>query len=75
MYKRQLLDEPARALAAAFARIELRAPQVRYLSSSSARLIRDPEALRDDLAYNMSRVVDWQATLVNACLLYTSRCV
>ncbi|WP_161865897.1 malonate decarboxylase subunit epsilon [Pseudomonas yangonensis] len=62
----KLLDEPARALAAAFARIELRAPQVRYLSSSSARLIRDPEALRDDLAYNMSRVVDWQATLVNA---------
>jgi len=62
----ELLDEPARALAAAFARIELRAPQVRYLSSSSARLIRDPEALRDDLAYNMSRVVDWQATLVNA---------
>lgn len=62
----ELLDAPARALAAAFARIELRAPQVRYLSSSSARLIRDPEALRDDLAYNMSRVVDWQATLVNA---------
>jgi malonate decarboxylase epsilon subunit len=62
----ELLDEPARALAAAFARIDLRAPQVRYLSSSSARLIRDPEALRDDLAYNMSRVVDWQAALVNA---------
>lgn len=62
----ELLDEPARELAAAFAKVELRTPQVRYLSSSSARLIRDPEALRDDLAYNMSRVVDWQATLVNA---------
>ena len=61
-----LLDEPARELAAAFAKVELRAPQVRYLSGSSARLIRDPEALRDDLAYNMSRVVDWQATLVTA---------
>ena len=36
------------------------------LSGSSARLIRDPETLRDDLAYNMSRVVDWQATLVTA---------
>ncbi len=61
-----LLDAPAGELAAAFATIELRAPQVRYLSSSSARPIRDPEALRDDLAYNMSRVVDWQATLVTA---------
>ncbi|RIA35061.1 malonate decarboxylase epsilon subunit [Ectopseudomonas oleovorans] len=61
-----LLDGPARELAAAFADIELHTPQVRYLSSNSARLIRDPEALRDDLAYNMSRVVDWQATLVTA---------
>jgi len=62
----ELLDAPARELAAAFATVELRTPQVRYLSSSSARLIRDPEALRDDLACNMSRVVDWQATLVTA---------
>jgi len=61
-----LLDGPARELATAFAKIELREPQLRYLSSSSARLIRDPETLRDDLACNMSRVVDWQATLVTA---------
>ncbi|MBH3340363.1 malonate decarboxylase subunit epsilon [Pseudomonas mendocina] len=62
----ELLAAPARELAAAFVKVELRAPQVRYLSGSSARLIRDPETLRDDLAYNMSRVVDWQATLVTA---------
>lgn len=61
-----LLDEPARELAVAFADVELRTPQVRYLSSSTARLVRDPEMLRDDLACNMSRVVDWQATLVTA---------
>lgn len=61
-----LLDEPARELTAAFAKVALRVPQVRYLSGSSARLIRDPDALRDDLAHNMSRVVDWQATLVTA---------
>lgn len=61
-----LLDAPARELAEAFAGVELRTPRVRYLSSSSARLIRDPQTLRDDLAYNMSRVVDWQATLVTA---------
>jgi len=62
----ELLAAPARELAAAFAQVELRAPQVRYLSGSSARLIRDPETLRDDLAMNMSRVVDWQATLTTA---------
>ncbi|WP_296269702.1 malonate decarboxylase subunit epsilon [Pseudomonas sp. UBA6323] len=62
----ELLAAPARELAAAFAKVELRSPQVRYLSGSSARLIRDPETLRDDLAYNMSRVVEWQATLVTA---------
>ncbi|ALN21306.1 malonate decarboxylase subunit epsilon [Ectopseudomonas mendocina] len=62
----ELLDTPARELAAAFAKVEMRTPQVRYLSSSSARLIRDPGTLRDDLAMNMSRVVDWQTTLVTA---------
>lgn len=62
----ELLAAPARELAAAFAQVELRAPRVRYLSGSSARLIRDPETLRDDLAMNMSRVVDWQATLTTA---------
>lgn len=62
----ELLDTPARELAAAFAKVEMRTPQVRYLSSSSARLIRDRGTLRDDLAMNMSRVVDWQATLVTA---------
>ena len=61
-----LLAEPAAELAQAFAAVAVRAPQVRYLSSSSARLIRDPEILRDDLAFNMSRVVDWQATLATA---------
>ncbi|SHM04539.1 malonate decarboxylase subunit epsilon [Phytopseudomonas punonensis] len=62
----ELLDAPARELAGAFAKVELSAPQVRYLSGSTARLIRDAETLRDDLALNMSRVVDWQATLVTA---------
>ncbi len=62
----ELLAAPAAELAAAFAEVEMRAPQVRYLSSSSARLIREPDILRDDLARNMSRVVDWHATLGTA---------
>lgn len=61
-----LLDAPAAQLAEAFAQVELRSPALRYLSSSSARLVMDPVALRDDLAFNMCRLVDWQGTLRNA---------
>ncbi|NHW00510.1 malonate decarboxylase subunit epsilon [Stutzerimonas degradans] len=61
-----LLEQPARQLAEAFATVELRAPRLRYLSSSSARPIADPARLRDDLACNMCRVVDWHATLRTA---------
>lgn len=61
-----LLEQPARQLAEAFATVELRAPRLCYLSSSSARPIADPARLRDDLACNMCRVVDWHATLRTA---------
>ncbi|MCQ4265463.1 malonate decarboxylase subunit epsilon [Stutzerimonas stutzeri] len=61
-----LLQAPATQLAEAFANVSLRAPQIRYLSSSSARPIFDTERLRDDLAFNMCRVVDWHGTLRTA---------
>jgi len=61
-----LLEQPARQLAEAFANVSLRAPQIRYLSSSSARPIFDIDGLRDDLAFNMCRVVDWHGTLRTA---------
>ena len=61
-----LLAAPARQLAEAFAAVELRAPQIRYLSGSSARPVFDAERLRDDLAFNMCRVVDWHGTLRTA---------
>jgi len=61
-----LLDAPAAQLAEAFAAVELRRPIITYLSGSSARPIYDPQCLRDDLAGNMARVVDWRATLRNA---------
>lgn len=61
-----LLAEPAARLIEAFAVVSVQRPSVRYLSSSSARLISDPEKLRDDLACNMCRVVDWQGTLHTA---------
>ncbi len=61
-----LLDAPAAQLAEAFATVSLRAPRLRYLSGTTARPIADPERLRDDLAFNMSRVVDWHGTLRTA---------
>ncbi|MFC5694791.1 malonate decarboxylase subunit epsilon [Pseudomonas sp. GCM10022186] len=61
-----LLDEAARELAAAFAGVELRRPAIRYLSGTTARPVFEPARLRDDLAFNMCRVIDWHGTLRTA---------
>ncbi|MGP0014820.1 malonate decarboxylase subunit epsilon [Pseudomonas sp.] len=61
-----LLDEPARVLADAFAKVSMQAPRLGYLSGSSARLLRSAEQIRDDLAFNMRRVVDWRGTVQSA---------
>nr|WP_312973564.1 malonate decarboxylase subunit epsilon [Pseudomonas sp.] len=61
-----LLAEPAERLGEAFAEVVLRRPAVRYLSGSTARLLSEPEALRDDLVNNMCRVVDWAGVLRTA---------
>lgn len=61
-----LLEQPAAQLAEAFADVSLRAPRLRYLSGTSARLLMDAERLRDDLAFNMCRRIDWHATLRTA---------
>ena len=59
-----LLDAPAKVLAQAF--VPLKAPRVTYLSSTRARPIHNPLHLRDDLAFNMCRVVDWRGTVQSA---------
>ncbi|SDU66602.1 MULTISPECIES: malonate decarboxylase subunit epsilon [Pseudomonas fluorescens group] len=61
-----LLEKPAQALADAFAKVELKNPKIAYLSGSSARPVTKVEALRDDLAFNMCRVVDWRGTVQSA---------
>jgi malonate decarboxylase epsilon subunit len=61
-----LLEQPAEALAQAFAHVPLQIPTLGYLSGSRARPIRSVEPLRDDLAYNMCRVVDWRGTVQSA---------
>ena len=59
-----LLNEPAEALAQAF--VTLKTPRITYLSSTRARPIHNPEQLRDDLAFNMCRIVDWRGTVQSA---------
>ncbi|WP_416770836.1 malonate decarboxylase subunit epsilon [Pseudomonas sp. RHF3.3-3] len=61
-----LLEAPAQALAAAFAEVPMRAPCLGYLSGSSARLLRTAEQIRDDLAFNMCRLIDWRGTVQSA---------
>jgi len=61
-----LLDAPAKTLAEAFANVPLKTPALGYLSGSRARPVTNIEALRDDLAFNMCRVVDWRGTVQSA---------
>lgn len=61
-----LLEQPAQTLAAAFAKVPMHTPQIAYLSGSRARPVTQVEALRDDLAFNMCRVVDWRGTVQSA---------
>lgn len=61
-----LLQQPAGHLAAAMAEVSLKAPTIRYLSASSARPVMQAEKLREDLAFNMCRVVDWRSTVQTA---------
>lgn len=61
-----LLEAPAQRLAEAFAKVLLQSPKIGYLSGSRARPLIKPEALRDDLAFNMCRIVDWRGTVQSA---------
>ncbi|WP_295460727.1 malonate decarboxylase subunit epsilon [uncultured Pseudomonas sp.] len=58
-----LLAEAAQELNQAFAGVEMRAPRLAYLSGTSARRLVHAERLRDDLAFNMARPIEWHATL------------
>jgi malonate decarboxylase epsilon subunit len=61
-----LLERPAQQLATAMAQVAFKAPSLRYLSGTTARPILDAEALRDDLSFNMCRLIDWRDTLQTA---------
>ena len=62
----ELLSEPAQTLFDAFAKVSIQAPTVKYLSGSTARPVFTADKLRDDLAFNMCRVIDWRSTVQTA---------
>jgi malonate decarboxylase epsilon subunit len=62
----ELLSDPAHILSEAFAAVSIRAPTVKYLSGSTARPLFTADKLRDDLAFNMCRVIDWRSTVQTA---------
>ena len=62
----ELLSEPAKTLAQAFAQVSVQVPTLRYLSGSTARPVLNADKLRDDLAFNMCRVIDWRSTVQTA---------
>ncbi|WP_268798428.1 malonate decarboxylase subunit epsilon [Pseudomonas huanghezhanensis] len=62
----ELLAEPAQRLAEAFGKVSVQVPAIRYLSGSTARPVLNADKLRDDLAFNMCRVVDWRSTVQTA---------
>ena len=43
--------------------VTLKQPKIRYLSGTTARTLSRPELIGDDLAFNMSRTVDWESTI------------
>lgn len=59
----ELLSLQAKQLAASMEGLTLKQPKIRYLSGTSARTLSRPEQIGNDLAFNMSRMVDWESTI------------
>jgi malonate decarboxylase epsilon subunit len=59
----ELFNDAALKMQAAFADVTLRRPQIRFFSSSAARMLSDPALIADDLATNMARQVHWADTV------------
>ncbi|MFT4021536.1 MAG: malonate decarboxylase subunit epsilon [Acinetobacter sp.] len=59
----ELLREQAVQLEQAMQNVRFDTAKIGYISSSTARLIRDPHVIRHDLANNMARIVEWENTV------------
>jgi malonate decarboxylase epsilon subunit len=54
-----LLQSVADELTRRMATIEIKTPEVIYISNRRARALRDPHGIRDDLAMNIAHAVRW----------------
>ncbi|GGO86463.1 malonyl CoA-acyl carrier protein transacylase [Marinobacterium nitratireducens] len=54
-----LLDAQAQQMEQAFAEVAMKAPACGYVSAARARVLRQPNDIRQDLAQNMARQVHW----------------
>lgn len=59
----ELLSQQAEQLAASMEGLTFKHPKIRYLSGTTARTLSKPEQIGEDLAFNMSRTVDWESTI------------
>ncbi|WP_068638987.1 malonate decarboxylase subunit epsilon [Thauera butanivorans] len=58
----ELLAPVAHAMKNAFAGVATKRPRIHFLSSSAARVLRDPARIADDLAGNVAMQVNWLDT-------------
>ncbi|HTN66457.1 MAG TPA: malonate decarboxylase subunit epsilon [Burkholderiaceae bacterium] len=58
-----LFDAAAADMRAAFEHIAVKRPRLSLLSSTTARVLTDPQQIADDLASNMARQVHWSDTV------------
>ncbi|ENU81381.1 malonate decarboxylase, epsilon subunit [Acinetobacter sp. ANC 3789] len=59
----ELLKQQAQTLAQAMQEVEFKTAKIRYLSSSTARLMMSASQIRQDLAGNMACIVEWESTI------------
>ncbi|HCK62892.1 MAG TPA: malonate decarboxylase subunit epsilon [Acinetobacter radioresistens] len=58
-----LLEPQARQLNIDVKGVASAQPKIKYLSGTSARLLRTDVQILDDLTFNMSRMIDWESTV------------
>ena len=58
-----LLEPQARQLYIDIKGVASTQPKIKYLSGTSARLLRTDVQILDDLTFNMSRMIDWESTV------------
>lgn len=61
-----LLDKPANQLFQAMNQITFKRPTMAYLSGTTGRVLWQPDKIREDLAFNMARTVEWHDAMVAA---------